>query len=62
MSRTFLMARVECHDAHPDWESESVIVNTDNPRVVVLELDDGQKLSLDPVELRAAIAPSKVAA
>jgi hypothetical protein len=43
-------------------ESEPVLVDTDNPRSVVLELDDGGVLVLDAVELRAAIIPTRIAA
>jgi hypothetical protein len=45
-----------------DDESEGVVVNTDNPRVVVLELHDGKTLALDPVELRSSIESKRVAA
>lgn len=36
-------------------EAEPVIVDTDQPDVVVLRLDDGQELELDAHELRGAI-------
>ena len=38
-----------------DVESEPVIVDTDAPDAVVLELDDGQRIELDASELRAAL-------
>lgn len=37
-------------------ESEPVVVDTDDPRVVALTLDDGERLELDATELRAALA------
>ena len=33
-------------------EAEPVVVNTDDPKTVVLTLDDGQTLALDRAELR----------
>lgn len=36
-------------------EAESVVVDTDTPGAVVLELDDGGRLELDERELRAAL-------
>jgi hypothetical protein len=38
-------------------EAEPVVVNTDDPKVVVLELDDGYRVVLDAMELRSAIVP-----
>jgi hypothetical protein len=43
-------------------EAEPVVVNTDRRDIVVLELDDGDRLELDAVELRAAIQPVQVVA
>ncbi len=50
--RSLIMAR---RTRRGEVESEPIVIDTDNPRVVVLELDDGGVLTLDPVELRAAI-------
>jgi len=36
-------------------ESEPVVVDTDDPRVVALELDDGCRLELDRRDLRSAL-------
>lgn len=36
-------------------ESELVVVDTDSPNVVVLELDDGGRLELDRTELANAL-------
>jgi hypothetical protein len=36
-------------------ESEPIVVDTDDPRVVVFELDDGVRLELDRRELRSSI-------
>jgi hypothetical protein len=38
-----------------ECESEPVVVDTNDPRVVVIELDDGGLLELDLRELRSAI-------
>ena len=59
MSRTLLMA---LRSTNESVESEPVVINTDSPRVVVIELDDGGRLELNPVELRAAIQPERVVA
>ena len=57
--RTLLIA--ERFGLHND-EAEPLVVNTDNPREIVLELDDGERLVLDAIELRAAVAPARIAA
>lgn len=49
--KTFLMA------VRGDGEAEPVTVDTDVQGVIVLELDDGERLQLDEVELRAALEP-----
>jgi hypothetical protein len=36
-------------------ESEPIVVDTDDPRLVVFELDDGGRLELDRRELGSAI-------
>jgi hypothetical protein len=38
-----------------DQEAEPVIVNTDDPEVVVLVLDDGERITMDRAELVAAL-------
>lgn len=38
-----------------DVEAEPIVVDTDTPGVVVLELHDGQRLEIDRTELRTAI-------
>jgi hypothetical protein len=40
---------------HRDEEAELVVVDTDTDGAVVIELDDGGRLELDEVELRAAL-------
>lgn len=40
---------------HAEDEAEPVVIDTDDPNVVVLELDDGERLELDPTELRASL-------
>jgi hypothetical protein len=59
MSRHLLMAHRTGHD---EDESEPVVINTDNPRFVVIELDDGDRLELDPRELLAAVDAGRKAA
>ena len=41
-------------------ESEPVVVDTDDPNLVVVELDDGGRLELDPRELRSAIEEDRL--
>lgn len=36
-------------------ESEPVVIDTDTPNVVVLELDGGERLELDATELQAGL-------
>ncbi len=44
-------------------EAERVVVDTDTPNVVVLHLDDGERIELDRHELQAAIErPQRAAA
>ena len=43
-------------------EAEPVVVNTDRQGEIILELDDGERLVFDAVELRAALRPVWVAA
>lgn len=50
--RTVLMA---ARAAGRDLEAEPVVVDTDKANVVVLELDDGERLELDRTELQAAL-------
>jgi hypothetical protein len=38
-----------------DDESEPVVIDTDTPNVVILELDNGERLELDAAELRAGL-------
>ena len=57
--RSLIMAR---RVVNGEPESEPVLVGTDNPRIVVLEMDDGGVLVFDAVELRAAIQPERIAA
>lgn len=52
MSRTPLMAN---RGEGRDVDAEMVIVDTDRPGAIVLELDGGERLELDEVELRAAL-------
>ena len=40
---------------HGDVEAEPVVVDTDQPDVVVIELDDGGRLELDVDELREVL-------
>ncbi len=54
MSQTYLMATRAGRPEHTP-EAEPVIVDTDTPNVVVLRLDDGDEITLDSSELRAAI-------
>lgn len=55
MSRTPLMAnRGHLSDAS-SVEAELVVVDTDSPNLVVLELDDGEKIELDRTELANAL-------
>ena len=35
-------------------ESEPIVVDTDDPRLLAIELDDGERLEIDPRELRSA--------
>jgi len=43
-------------------EAEPVVVDTATPGEVVLELDDGERLVFDAVELRGALRPARVVA
>jgi hypothetical protein len=52
MPRTLVMINRAVEDAS---EAEPLIVDTDDPKVIVLELDDGDRLEVDPTELRAAL-------
>jgi hypothetical protein len=52
MSRHLVMAY---RTGRAEAEAEPVVIDTEDPTVVVLELDDGGKLELDPTELRAAL-------
>lgn len=52
MSRHLVMAH---RTGQSDDESEPVVIDTDDPQIVVLELDSGERLELDPVELRASL-------
>jgi hypothetical protein len=45
-----------CRGSSGEFESEPAVVDTDDQRVVVMELDDGGRLELDRRELRSAIA------
>jgi hypothetical protein len=50
--RRLLMVHRQASD---ELESEPIVVDTDHPRLVVFELDDGGRLELDRRELRSAI-------
>ena len=50
--RRLLMVHRQASD---EREAEPIVVNTDDPRVVVIELDDGGRLELDRRELRSAL-------
>jgi hypothetical protein len=52
MSRRLVMAH---RAGRTEDESEPVVIDTDTPDVVVLELDDGERIELDPTELQSAL-------
>jgi len=54
MTVTYLMATRAGRPEHTP-EAEPVLVDTRTPGVVVLRLDDGEEITLDSVELLAAI-------
>jgi hypothetical protein len=55
MSRRMVMAAQSHVLRQVSPESEPVIVDTDTPGAVVLELASGERLELDETELRAAL-------
>ena len=54
---TYTMRRLlmVLRQASDECEAEPIVVDTDDPRLVVFELDDGRRLELDRRELRSAI-------
>ena len=54
---TYTMRRLlmVLRQASDECEAEPIVVDTDDPRVVVIELDDGERLEIDLRELRSAI-------
>lgn len=54
MSQDLLMAHRQSNHQTTS-EAEPIVVDTDDPETVVLELDDGQRLELDRAELRACL-------
>lgn len=56
--RTLLVGTARHDAASPVIETEAVIVDTDYPELVRLELDDGRIVDLDRTELEAALRPA----
>jgi hypothetical protein len=55
MPRTLLVGTRRTGPVEP--EAESVVIDTDDYLIVRLELDDGEEIELDRVELEAALRP-----
>jgi hypothetical protein len=56
MSQAMVMATRAGRPEHTP-EAEPVVIDTDDPKVVKLTLDDGETIEMDRTELEAAIAP-----
>ncbi len=62
MGRTHYLMVERRQDRVFSIEAEPLVVDTDRPGEIVLELDSGECLIVDAVELRAAIRPVRAAA
>jgi len=52
---TQILMAVRKHPSDEGGESEPVVVDTDQPGLVRLELDDGDVIELDSTELRSTL-------